>query len=341
MKEPSLKSLSKKYPALLCELAHSYLDEGRQEKAMKTIERYLDKYPDETCGLLVKGLVEEYLGEDKESEVTYRHIIDLDSKCRRALVRLNSLERNSGSASDYWKKSLFIVDPLSPIAKNILNSRDWTAPDAPASVEAENEQPVPVQTPEEESASLDTVEIEEEKADSGPETDEESILTEQDEVDGLIQQSSKSFEEISEPAGEVGAPSTAVDAGKSSPEEEMKPDTHSEVVDEIDNGGLLDATDDRESDSGGQPDEGYRLPERLDRSDELRELAQVYQEIRNHGKNDEPNLKRRNEKEIQTGTLGELYAAQGQDKKAMKIFNLLPEKERGKYRVVIDKIKNR
>ena len=110
----TLQKSAKKYPVLLDELAHAYLEGGLTDKAFKIIEKHLKNHPQSLTGLLVKGLAYEDVGENEDAELLYREIIDLDPKNIRAITRLASLENDRKDSSDYWMKMLAALDPLCP-----------------------------------------------------------------------------------------------------------------------------------------------------------------------------------------------------------------------------------
>ena len=110
----TLTKLSKKYPIITDELAHAYLDGDSTDKAFKIIHKFLKQYPDSVTGLIVCALAHEEVGEEEEAETLYRQVLELEPRNIRAITRMAALESDNSEESDYWKKSLAAVDPLSP-----------------------------------------------------------------------------------------------------------------------------------------------------------------------------------------------------------------------------------
>jgi len=124
MKSPLIK-MAKKHPAVYKELANHFIENGEFRKAKKALMQYINEYPDDHSGLIVKGLLEEKQMHYDDAEKIYRVILNADPRNIRALSRLVNLENMKRSPSDFWKKRLLQVDPLSPLVKELP---DKTAP---------------------------------------------------------------------------------------------------------------------------------------------------------------------------------------------------------------------
>ena len=110
----TLTKLSKKHPIIKDELAHAHLDGGFTDKAFKEIRKFLKQYPDSVTGLIVCALAHEEVGEEDKAEILYRQVLELEPRNIRAITRMAALESDNAEESDYWKKSLAAIDPLSP-----------------------------------------------------------------------------------------------------------------------------------------------------------------------------------------------------------------------------------
>ncbi|MBL7191735.1 hypothetical protein ISS30_08560 [bacterium] len=365
MKILDVKSLAKKYPVFLTELAHQYLQDNQPDKAEKTLNRYLKKHPDDSSGLIVKGLIEEYRSEYGQAEDTYRQAIEFDSKCRRAYIRLNALEQNRNDASDYWKKAIFKVDPLNPIVESLLSAFDSS--EIPAKDETIDEAEKVIRDEIEGQSQEET--IEEPSIKSEDEIGDKSLL----EVYGgdlkkSQDNSGEALEKISELLDQSGLNNLLSEfTAKMGEEPEESPQLDEELQDVIEgensDTGLLDEVElkclgeeepeitaekeekepnseaELEGESDTETEVSGKLPEKP-HDEYYEELSKLYCEIKTHQEKRSPGSESKTEKEIATATLGKLYAAQGEYEKALKIFHSLPEQDQNKYRDMIDKIRN-
>jgi len=313
-----LEKTAKRHPILLDELAHLYLDSGWTEKAMKTVDKHLKKFPDSVTGMLVKALIHEEQGEFVESENLYREILNREPRNIRAITRLAVLENDKSDASDYWKKCLAAVDPLCPwiqavkvrsktpvIGKPIgLREESLSAPLDQRAATSQTEPQVP-----EPAESVQKPPIEPPESLEQPPESEPVSLTESD------QQLEKDLQELEKE--DI--------AGQPHADDKADPETMEKTPES------LDTPPEQEilSDDSFAPS-----------ASEISELQRVYQEITENTAAKTGSADTISQKNFNTVTIARLYAEQGNIDKALTIFNALPEDIKAQYFDEIQRLEN-
>ncbi len=127
MMTQSLAKLANKCPALLGQITYEFLNEGNTVQALKTLKRYQKKYPEDTSGLLLKGMIQEELGEYEEAKDIYHQVIEIDPRNLKALTRLAEIQRLETPNEDSWRKELLTYDPLSALPySSVAKEREET-----------------------------------------------------------------------------------------------------------------------------------------------------------------------------------------------------------------------
>jgi len=345
------EKLSKKFPELLTQVAHYYIEEARLHKAVKTVGKLLNKFPDDINGLLLIAMIQEKQGQFDEAESSYRNVIEIDPKNIRAITRLANLEELRPDTSDYWKRNLFLVDPLSPLVKGlrITEKIEEIAVDETVSADGESEDLANAEPPIEEeqipldadllqgiegiydSAGIDTMQ----KPDViDISLQKEEVIPAEDTVETAadsIEDASSDTDSTIEPEDELGDSAAAVSKAPSQDEyiETTPPPALESDTLELDSGGIqeLDIPGTEELDE--LPPEPEPVGEKYTPfPSEVDELQRVYREIKEHPTENPLPASPTQPNEIKTVTLAEIYAAQGSYAKALEIYNALPDDEK-------------
>ena len=361
----TLEKNAKKYPILLDELAHAYLEGGLGDKAFKIIEKHLKKYPKNVTGLLVKALAHEDVGEAEEAERLYREIIDLEPNNIRAITRLASLEDDKSDASDYWKKMLAAVDPLCPWIQAVEvkgkkeesidemdTAKGWResfeeeavgASDATEGGESVSAEPV-----QEGDISLD------EEIGLDDQFDERLLKDlEELEADEAAGEESTGREDEERLMEEETAIPDEIDLDDAILEEAELPDetalsdlTEDAIAEEdalIEESETLISAD--ETETMVDVSESEELPPVEDNGDyspspaEMSELQKVYQEITDNSETKGTGSADRT-KNLNTVTLARLYKEQGDFARALEVYQALPEETQTECQTEIDELRN-
>jgi tetratricopeptide (TPR) repeat protein len=315
--------LAKKYPPLFAELAHTYLENGAPDKALKIIEKYLERYPNEISGLLVKGAIQEYKGDFDTAETTYRTVIALEPKNIRASARLAVIEEYKPHPSDYWRKHLKQIDPLSPLTKKKRQDTSTTteivSPEATTASDELEKSADLSQTAKTEIETIESFEKEIKKEDTGLVSELESKGT----------PSSQPTEEISQMPPEMSSPQILE---KEISPEPSKEEPQPEPLLKVPPLPQEPATEFQEPESGQAYSPSIQ---------EIEALQKAYREIDlNQGKKNKT-LAEIPPPEIVTPTMAEIYTQQGECEKALSVYKALPAEERAKYQAVMEKLEKR
>jgi|GEM_PF-1669634 len=354
-----LEKYSRKYPVLLDELAHLYLDSGWTQKAMKTVDKHLKKCPESVTGMLVKALIHEEKGEFSEAENLYREILNREPRNIRAITRLAMLENDKSDSTDYWKKSLAAVDPLCPWIQAVKVKVKTTLIDRPVGLREEgyiSEESAAVKTedieksPEE--SQLDSIApgTEMVKADETlpapenappgvPPRSEENVS---DSYNDFDQKLLKDLEELEKDSTLDAAATTEIKSDSIDGTMEASSESNKDVVEannsnemEIDQ--LESTLKSLETTLGAEPPV-EKEEEFAPSTVEISELQRVYQEItQNTDKQTTPEAAISQQK-LNTVTLARLYVNQGNLDKALEIFFSLPDEIRFQYVEEIQKL---
>ena len=317
---------------------------------MKMVERYLKKFPFNVNGKLLMGMIQEEKGDTDAAESTYRDVLDYGPNNIRAVNRLAKLEEKKSAPSDYWKKSLLRLDPLSPIVADMIPAFEIEEEVEEASEEAdtgadiEQEQiPPEVETNSadegviaDEGVTVDEAAVEDSdfyQGEGAPDeaevpAAEETMLEEEDttaEDESDIQVEEPPPEEISEPEREY--PERQIAEKEAAPGPEVEQVDTLELPDDGEGVDLFPADEAEDEPIEPPPSgEGYAPTEA-----EINELERVYREIEEHHSEKEPSTASLHAKGVNTVTLAELFATQGNYEKALEIYNTLPEEEKAPH----------
>ena len=262
-------------------------------------------------------MIQEEKGDTDAAESTYRDVLDYDPNNIRAVNRLAKLEEKKSAPSDYWKKSLLRLDPLSPMVADMIPAFEIEEAVEDSDFYQGEGAPDEAEVP----AAEETI-LEEEETTS---EDESEIPTEEEPPP----------EEISEPEREY--PEQQIDEEEAAPGPEVEQVDSLELPDE-DEGVDLFPADGAEDEPIERPSagEGYAPT-----GAEINELERVYREIEGHRSEKEPSTASLHAKGVNTVTLAELFATQGNYEKALEIYNTLSEEEKAPHEYRIQELEKK
>lgn len=313
---------AKKHPELLVQVAHYYVEEGSLSRAIKTVKKFQKKFPDDIAGMLLIAMIQEKQGQFDEAESSYRNVIEIDPKNIRAIIRLANLEELRPDPSDYWKRNLLIADPLSPLVKDFKMTKK---PKKTIMDEA-----VP---PDETDLLKDAEDIRDSAALETPQQPDEVEVFEKEEQ---MVPADDSTEISAEPSIEDEIPET--------PGNDQYTETESTTILESDTT-EQDGAETREPEIA-EADELQELPPLPESADvkytpssaEVNELQRIYREIEEHQSDRRPMDIDQQAQAIHTTTLAEIFASQGNYKKAIEIYNALPENVKAPHQYRIQEL---
>ena len=203
MEPEVLKRKTEENPILLSELAYSYYEAGFIKDAQKAIKKFLKKFPEDSSGHLIYGLIRENEGDFGEAKNSYRKAVEINDNNIRAVARLAQIEELEEEENREWQQRLTFVDPFSHLTglAQDLDESELPEQDIPQGIQDEKEPEITDVPPDFEAAYRKELKEAEGTAEEDTEKleDSEKVLEGFDELEEELQ---KELEEDKEPTSD-------------------------------------------------------------------------------------------------------------------------------------------